>query len=109
MLGRGPAGFPNGRRLTDDVVDIELQALEGAAQNSGGPPAASTRSDGDKVDAQRQRSSATTFPYLALPEPGAVNVPDRQRVRRGAAAAGGGGTPTATWLPGASPASVASC
>ena len=25
-------GFPNGRRLTDDVVDIELQALEGAAQ-----------------------------------------------------------------------------
>jgi Domain of unknown function (DUF4331) len=25
-------GFPNGRRLTDDVLDIELQALEGAAQ-----------------------------------------------------------------------------
>ena len=24
------AGFPNGRRLTDDVVDIELQALAGA-------------------------------------------------------------------------------
>ena len=25
-------GFPNGRRLTDDVLDIAIQAVEGAAQ-----------------------------------------------------------------------------
>ena len=30
VLGGDLQGFPNGRRLTDDVVDIELQALEGA-------------------------------------------------------------------------------
>src|SRR5262249_33756241 len=32
VLANDLQGFPNGRRLTDDVVDIELQALEGAAQ-----------------------------------------------------------------------------
>lgn len=32
VLGQDLGGFPNGRRLNDDVVDIELQALEGAAQ-----------------------------------------------------------------------------
>src|SRR5262249_56753780 len=32
VLGGDLQGVPNGRRLTDDVVDIELQALEGAAQ-----------------------------------------------------------------------------
>ncbi|WP_435839736.1 DUF4331 family protein, partial [Streptomyces anulatus] len=32
VLGKDLAGFPNGRRLNDDVVDIELQALEGAAR-----------------------------------------------------------------------------
>src|SRR3954451_118603 len=32
VLGGVLQGFPNGRRLTDDVVDIEVQALEGAAQ-----------------------------------------------------------------------------
>ncbi len=41
-------GFPNGRRLTDDVVDIALQALEGAAQTGKLVDALAT---GDKVDA----------------------------------------------------------
>ncbi len=30
MVGGDVAGFPNGRRVTDDVVTIELQALAGA-------------------------------------------------------------------------------
>jgi len=30
LLGGDPAGFPNGRRLTDDVVSIELLAVAGA-------------------------------------------------------------------------------
>ena len=32
MLAGDVAGFPNGRRLADDVVDIAVQAVEGAAQ-----------------------------------------------------------------------------
>ena len=30
VLGGDTAGFPNGRRLTDDVVDIELRVVAGA-------------------------------------------------------------------------------
>ncbi|MEJ7707507.1 MAG: DUF4331 domain-containing protein [Nocardioidaceae bacterium] len=32
VLAKDLAGFPNGRRLTDDVLDIELQVLEGAVR-----------------------------------------------------------------------------
>lgn len=32
VLAKDLQGFPNGRRLTDDVVDIEIQALEGAVR-----------------------------------------------------------------------------
>ena len=32
VLAKDLQGFPNGRRLTDDVLDIGLQALAGAAQ-----------------------------------------------------------------------------
>lgn len=31
VLGGDAAGYPNGRRLTDDVVDVSLQAVAGAA------------------------------------------------------------------------------
>jgi hypothetical protein len=62
-------GFPNGRRLTDDVVDIELQALEGAAQTGKLVDALST---GDKVNTNDHRFG-TSFPYVALPNVGAVN------------------------------------
>ena len=31
LIGGDAAGFPNGRRLADDVVTIELQAIAGAA------------------------------------------------------------------------------
>ncbi len=59
------AGFPNGRRLTDDVVDIELQVLEGALRHGIVPQLAA----GDRVDTNdvpfRQH-----FPYLALPHSG---------------------------------------
>jgi hypothetical protein len=63
-------GFPNGRRLTDDVVDISLQALEGAAQTGKLVDAIAT---GDKVDAN-DNAFTGTFPYLALPNSGAVNA-----------------------------------
>jgi hypothetical protein len=63
-------GFPNGRRLTDDVVDIALQALEGAAQTGKLVDAIAA---GDKVDANDHQFTGT-FPYVALPNSGAVNA-----------------------------------
>jgi hypothetical protein len=38
LLAGDTQGFPNGRRLTDDVVDIALQALEGAFNAPDGKP-----------------------------------------------------------------------
>jgi uncharacterized protein DUF4331 len=69
VLGGDLQGFPNGRRLTDDVVDIELQALEGAAQTG---KLVSALANGDGVDAN-DNAFSSTFPYLALPNVGAVN------------------------------------
>ncbi|GAA4607251.1 hypothetical protein BJY16_006233 [Actinoplanes octamycinicus] len=70
VLGGDLQGFPNGRRLTDDVVDIELQALEGAAQTG---KLVDALAAGDKVNANDQRFSGQ-FPYLALPNGVAVNT-----------------------------------
>jgi hypothetical protein len=62
-------GFPNGRRLGDDAVDIAIQAVEGAAQTGKLVDALAT---GDKVDAN-DNAFAADFPYVALPNAGAVN------------------------------------
>jgi len=76
VLGGDLQGFPNGRRLTDDVVDISIQAVEGAAV-SGIVPALAA---GDKVD-KNDNAFGSSFPYLALPNTAAVN-------RAGSAASG---------------------
>lgn len=70
VLGGDLQGFPNGRRLTDDVVDIELQALAGAAQTGTivAPLAA-----GDGVNAH-PKGFGTAFPYVGLPYNAAVNT-----------------------------------
>jgi hypothetical protein len=62
-------GFPNGRRLTDDVVDIDLQALEGAAQTGRLLPALAM---GDGVDGN-DSAFEPSFPYVALPHTASVN------------------------------------
>jgi hypothetical protein len=62
-------GFPNGRRLTDDVVDIGLQALEGAAQSG---HLVSALAAGDKVNSNDVAFKGS-FPYVALPHTVAVN------------------------------------
>jgi len=69
VLGGDLQGFPNGRRLTDDVVDIELQALEGAAQTG---KLVSALAAGDGVNAN-DHPFGSSFPYVALPNAGAVN------------------------------------
>jgi hypothetical protein len=70
VLGGDLQGFPNGRRLTDDVVDIELQALVGAAQTG---KLIDALAAGDKVDANDQAFGAA-FPYVALPNGVGVNT-----------------------------------
>jgi hypothetical protein len=67
VLGGDFQGFPNGRRLGDDVVDIGVFALEGAA-TSGIPPAIAS---GDGVDSGPAYTG--TFPYVSLPSTASVN------------------------------------
>ncbi|MCY1138149.1 DUF4331 domain-containing protein [Actinoplanes sp. Pm04-4] len=63
-------GFPNGRRLTDDAVDIAVQAVEGAAQSG---KLVDALAAGDKVDSN-DNAFGDSFPYVALPNQGAVNA-----------------------------------
>lgn len=59
-------GFPNGRRLTDDVLDIALQAMVGAAQSG---TLVDALAAGDAVDSNDAKFSEV-FPYVALPSRG---------------------------------------
>lgn len=75
LLGGDACGFPNGRRLQDDVTDIELLAVAGAAwtpltgDTSFTFNAALINVLDDGVDANDQ-PFLTTFPYLATPNAG---------------------------------------
>jgi hypothetical protein len=74
VLGGDKAGYPNGRRLADDVTDISLQAVAGAAYPLFHPdfkpdPLASQLGDG--VDGPDKPYTAS-FPYVASPYPGDV-------------------------------------
>ncbi len=92
VLAGDLAGFPNGRRLADDVIDISLQAVEGAAQTGVLVPALA---DGDKVDTN-EVPFGTSFPYVALPH--------TKNVNRGPGATGRGAEQTAAENTAASPA-----
>ncbi|MFF4834282.1 DUF4331 domain-containing protein [Streptomyces sp. NPDC001315] len=62
VLDGDNAGFPNGRRLTDDVIDASLQVVEGELVGS--------KNDlGDAVDAN-DKKFGHSFPYLANPTSG---------------------------------------
>jgi hypothetical protein len=76
VLGGDACGFPNGRRLTDDVVEIELLAVAGAAyQVLDGRDAGFSFNPGlidvltDGVDAN-DMSFRSTFPYVAPAQSG---------------------------------------
>jgi hypothetical protein len=64
VLAGDVAGFPNGRRLADDVVDIELRVIAGALLS---PPKNIPLGDG--VD-QNDKPLRTQFPYVALANDG---------------------------------------
>jgi hypothetical protein len=70
ILGGDLAGFPNGRRVRDDVVTVELRAIAGATYPLVAPSytpdaAASLIKDGTTPPA-----TPDTFPYLGTPHDG---------------------------------------
>ncbi|PZS37992.1 MAG: hypothetical protein DLM62_16140 [Pseudonocardiales bacterium] len=73
VLGGDLQGFPNGRRLADDAVDIELQTLEGAFNQGLPPHIVPALAKGDGVDHNDLRFS-DQFPYVALPHDQGVNT-----------------------------------
>jgi hypothetical protein len=77
LIGGDAAGFPNGRRVFDDVVTIELRAIAGATyglvDNTFTPDAAAgavtpglTASDTDTT-AKGTENYLDVFPYLGVP------------------------------------------
>ena len=62
VLGGDTQGFPNGRRLTDDVVDISERVVGGFLKGNKLPL-------GDGVD-QNDKAFRSSFPYLAAPAAG---------------------------------------
>jgi hypothetical protein len=68
VIGGDNAGFPNGRRPGDDVVDIELRVLMGKLLSSADAPSGQLLfTDGAYVDSTFFDAS---FPYIRTPLPG---------------------------------------
>jgi hypothetical protein len=72
ILGGDLAGFPNGRRVTDDIIAIELRAIAGAVlplvdHTFTADPAAAILADGTVDDNQ---PFLDHFPYLGTPNSG---------------------------------------
>jgi hypothetical protein len=70
VIGGDNAGFPNGRRLGDDVVDIELQVVAGFLKGNKVPL-------GDGVD-RNDKPFLSSFPYVAAPDSGFDSAPSRR-------------------------------
>lgn len=62
VIGGDNAGYPNGRRLGDDVIDISLQVVEGELVGS-------PNDLGDAVN-KNDVEFDSSFPYVALPHSG---------------------------------------
>ena len=80
LLAGQADGFPNGRRLVDDVVDIEERAVAGVLAPAFGLPAPNGGNAalapllGDGVNAN-DKPFLDTFPYVATPGSGFDSVP----------------------------------
>jgi hypothetical protein len=84
LLGGDLAGFPNGRRVTDDVVDIELRAVLGGTPFTPAFNVAPNNTVGDGVD-RNDVPFLDRFPYLGTPHPGnrsGANRPHEHHVQR---------------------------
>jgi len=62
LLGGDPSGYPNGRRVFDDVVDISLRAVAGVLNPAFNKSPNNMLGDGVNVNDAPYR---TVFPYLA--------------------------------------------
>ncbi|NJK52733.1 MAG: DUF4331 domain-containing protein [Leptolyngbyaceae cyanobacterium SU_3_3] len=76
LLGGDLAGFPNGRRVIDDVVDIELRAVAGGTPFTPATNVAPNNTLGDGVD-KPSVPFLDRFPYLGTPISG--NPPPQPR------------------------------
>jgi hypothetical protein len=78
LLGGDPAGFPNGRRIADDVVAIELRAIAGVTypliDAKFKPDAAAGELTDGLTPADVSASPLGQFPYLGVPYSG-YNTP----------------------------------
>jgi hypothetical protein len=77
LLGGDPAGFPNGRRIVDDVVTIELRALAGLTYPLIDPhykvdAAAKAITDG-LTNKSVSSKPLSRFPYMGVPYDGYHN------------------------------------
>lgn len=79
VLAGDLAGFPNGRRLSDDVVDIVLRAAAGVLVE--GFNISPNNALGDGIDRNDKRFSST-FPYVAAPHQGYVHTKHRREPGR---------------------------
>ena len=69
VLANDTAGFPNGRRPADDVVDIEVRVIAGFLRGN-------KKALGDGVD-QNDKPFSSAFPYLASPSAANDSNPKR--------------------------------
>ena len=73
ILGGDLAGFPNGRRLDDDIVAIELRAIAGATIPLVDPsftPDAAAGALEDGAFNPAERINLSVFPYIGVPHSG---------------------------------------
>lgn len=102
VLGGDLQGYPNGRRLLDDVTDISLNAVAGAAYplfHQGFTPDPLAGKLGDGVDGP-DKPYLTSFPYVASPYRG-------YEYSAGVAVAGGAAAaPSAGAAPSGAPAEL---
>ncbi|HJZ29331.1 MAG TPA: DUF4331 family protein, partial [Streptosporangiaceae bacterium] len=77
LLGGDPAGFPNGRRIADDVVAIELRAIAGVTypliDKKFTPDAAAGKLTDGLTPASVSAPPLGQFPYLGVPYSGFNN------------------------------------
>ncbi|CAN5762117.1 DUF4331 domain-containing protein [soil metagenome] len=70
LLGGDVAGFPNGRRVHDDVVDIALRAVAGGTPFTPATNVSPNNTLGDGVSMNPEGPLLTRFPYLLPPNQG---------------------------------------
>jgi hypothetical protein len=74
VIGGDVQGFPNGRRITDDVIDVSERVVAGVLNNNCSTPPCSWQKSpntllGDGVNAP-DKSALTSFPYVPDPYDG---------------------------------------